>query len=455
MKTWLQRLVMALIFVLISEGLVRKLLPGGLSTLYILVKDGLTFLILLMLLRCPLQGRAAKFLFAWIVLGILLVPLVITTALHDPLLAIFGTKQYLLFEAVTLGLLAGFSQTAPLEGTRPYRWMTLALYPIVALSLMQLFLPTTHWLNLSVAGEDLSAFSAGGRLRVSGPFPFVAQYSWFLHVAIYAVTISFVLWPALKKPWSWLLHPLPVLVLLVIANVISGSRLSAIGSGLILVLGICLVSVRGRGRSLREIAAVLVVGAVALFVARTLAPAAFQAFEARSQYFIEEGEVGAEYVDRADHAFLGWIYLYEHYQPGFFGYGLGVMSNGVDSFSGYARQIRSKVWGEADLANTVLEGGYYLVAVWMGFRLYVIVLCLRAFFRLRHSKLIFAGSLVMGSVIFNGLFSTLGIQPPLAIWWFLSVGTILLLEQQEAYWRARAQEQKRRESPLETEAAAV
>ncbi|MDP0499558.1 MAG: hypothetical protein Q7P63_05610 [Verrucomicrobiota bacterium JB022] len=442
MKKGLQYLVFALIGVLICEGIIRKVLPGGLSTVFILVKDGLAFLIMLLVLQNPPKGRAGLVLAAWAGLAVVMLPMILFTAIKDPILAVFGAKQYLLFPAVALGMVAAFGQTSPLEATRPYRYMAWALYPIVALSLLQLALPPSHWLNLSVAGEDLSAFSAGGRLRVSGPFPFVAQYSWFLHVAIYAIALTLMVRPALEKPWSWLSHPLPLLFLLMIANFISGSRLSAIGSALIVVVGICFVLLRGKGKSLREIVVICAMAGLALLAARMVAPAAFEAFDVRSGDLLE-GEVGEEYMDRMNHAFFGWIYLYEHYQPGFFGYGLGVMSNGVQNISAHAAQVRSQVWGEADLANTVLEGGYYLVAIWMSFRLFIIAVCIRAFFSLQHSRVVLAGALALGSVIFNGLFSTLGIQPPLAIWWFLSVGTLLLLENLEPYWRAVAAEKKK------------
>lgn len=438
-QRWLQYLVIALIGLLITEGVIRKLMPSGLSQAFILVKDVMVLAMWVFLTRLPPpEGFFRHLQTAWLILSAAMIPLLIHSALKDPILLIWGAKQYLLFPTLVLAVGAAFRRVSPLEASRPARWITLALYPIVAMSALQLFLPVSHWLNRSVSGDDLSAFSAGGHLRISGPFPFIAQYCWFLHFAIFAAVFSFGVRKATGKVAGWLLHPAPVLLLLVVANVITGSRLSALGTIIILAISLGLVVMRGRAQSLRDVVLLLALGAGALFMARWLVPQAFAALDARTEGLVVEGEFGEEYTGRMRHNLTGWMEVAAYHQPGFLGFGLGTMSNGVDKLSGYTAQIRSRVWGEADLPNTVLEGGYYLVFVWMAFRIYVIILCILAFFRLQQARLVFAGAVALGAVIFNGLFATLGTQPPLAIWWYLSISSIFLLERLEPFWVAQA-----------------
>lgn len=69
--------------------------------------------------------------------------------------------------------------------------------------------------------------------------------------------------------------------------------------------------------------------------------------------------------------------------------------------------------------------------VWMGFRLFAIVFALQRIMALRDPKLVTAGCLVGGYIILEGIIGNLGVQPPLAIWFWLAVGTAMIIEQMD------------------------
>lgn len=136
-----------------------------------------------------------------------------------------------------------------------------------------------------------------------------------------------------------------------------------------------------------------------------------------------------------------------------FGFGIGVMSNGVQNFSGYAAAIRDRVWGETDLANTVLEGGLYFVFIWMGTRVAIVLLCLQVYLSIQHSKLIYIAAFAMGYILFNGLTQTLGIQPPLAIWWWLAIGLLIHIKRFEVFQVALARQKAKTTRTSSSQAA--
>jgi hypothetical protein len=106
-----------------------------------------------------------------------------------------------------------------------------------------------------------------------------------------------------------------------------------------------------------------------------------------------------------------------------FGYGLGTMSNGAEKLSAYARvQRREGYWTETDWLTTLFEGGIYLMFVWYGFRLWVIAYTMTGFMRRIRGKLVLAAAFCQGFIIVQGIVGTLGIQPPLAIWFWMAVG---------------------------------
>jgi hypothetical protein len=108
------------------------------------------------------------------------------------------------------------------------------------------------------------------------------------------------------------------------------------------------------------------------------------------------------------------------------GSGLGIMSNGSNTFSDYADSFRETIWTETDFASTLFEGGIYLVVIWYSLRIYVVYQTTRRYLANVEGELSIPAAFCQGFVITAGVTATLGIQPPIAIWWWFSVGTAVL-----------------------------
>jgi hypothetical protein len=115
----------------------------------------------------------------------------------------------------------------------------------------------------------------------------------------------------------------------------------------------------------------------------------------------------------------------------FLGNGLGIMSNGSDAISAYARTFRLDEWTETDFATTLFEGGPYLIFVWYAFRYYIILQTTRRFLFGVSRSLSLPAAFCQAFVILVGMTGTLAIQPPVAIWWWLGVGLSTTL-----WWRS-------------------
>jgi hypothetical protein len=301
------------------------------------------------------------------------------------------------------------------------------IIPLTILALLQLRLGSGNWVNRSLGGEDISGFSAGGHLRVSSTFSFVAQFAMYLNAMVFMLGAFLYVRPGKAKMSVYL--AMTVCGCFILSSFATGSRTAVLGDGTILGLAGALLLLKGNGKASASFFGTILVGAVAYFGVKYYWPEAFEAYEARSSGTGANSQ-DIEIEGRMSNALLGWMDGIGGAPPSNFGYGLGVMSNGSGLISPYAARWRANVgWGETDLANTLFEGGYYLVCVWMAFRLFIVAFVLQRVWALRDPQLVTAGCLAAGFVVVEGTMGALGIQPPLAIWFWLAVGTVLALEQ--------------------------
>ncbi|GAB3333771.1 hypothetical protein GCM10027299_41600 [Larkinella ripae] len=174
---------------------------------------------------------------------------------------------------------------------------------------------------------------------------------------------------------------------------------------------------------------------IALFLVRMQNPRFFAAYDKRSSGTAEvshEAEITERVFDGLTN-WANWFWVQES-TPILIGNGLGVMSNGSEKISAYANLIRSAgFWTEGDAATIAWEGGLYLLVIWYGFRILTILYCLSKWLKIRNTKYSLPSSFLMANVIINGLLGTLSIQPPVAIWWWISVGSILAIEGFDKY----------------------
>jgi len=423
----LRRTLIVLVLLLTFEGLVRKLEPGAIGVAVFLLKDVVVMFMGLQLATRHKMPRAVAFLpAAYATATFFLLPNIIVTATHDPVLAIFGTKQYLLYPIVGLSVFAVFRNATIDEIISFCRLVAFLMIPTGLVAIIQTRLPASHWLNMSVEGTSLVDFSSAGNLRVSSTFSFVAQFTCFLNMEMFMVFFAFQRFGKIKSSLTKLIFLLPV-PLLVVACYLTGSRGAVVGNTMILVFAFILGFMRGE---LAKVARFVVIAAIIAGVAL-----AFQAFfpDLMRTYSVrEQGHVfgvSDEIQDRVYKAMFGW--MSDASNVPFFGNGLGIMSNGSDAFSTYARGFRLEEWTETDFATTLFEGGPYMIFVWYAFRYYIIFETSRRLLTMTSRELFLPGALLQGYIIVFGFTGTLGIQPPVAIWWWLSVGLATVLS-----WRS-------------------
>ncbi len=419
----LQHWLLFLVLVLTFEGILRKKAPPGFKQVIFFLKDFIAIWLAVQVARMR-RPSAIRFLSTgYATIAVLMTPLIIATAFHDPILALFGAKQYLLFPVVGLAVFLAFENATREEILRFFRWIALLVIPTSLVALLQSRLSPDHWLNLSVGGTSLEIFSAGDKLRVSSTFPFVAQYGMFLNAQIFITAITLTHLQNLRRVWK--IACLSLLPLLVVGSYITGSRGAVVGNVTIVLLACGLAMTKLQSRVAVRIATLLAALYIAFIGMQHFFPSAFIAYRAR-----EEGKLvglSSEVRERTLTSLFDWANV-TGAPPTFLGYGLGVMSNGSEALSSYAAGWRSGgAWTETDYATTLFEGGFYLMVVWYGFRYFVIYQTARRFLGGVKGDLSISGAFCLAYVIMIGFTGTLGIQPPMAIWWWLGVGTSLVL----------------------------
>jgi hypothetical protein len=400
-----------LVLVLVFEGLCRKLEPNRIGVFIFLLKD---FIIVAMGFQLFLRHRLSPAIHfvsaAYFTIIVLFLPCILATASHDPILAIFGAKEYLLYPIVALGIFTVFESATVDQIVGFCRMISLLMIPTGLVAMLQTTLPATHWLNLSVAGGSLEDFTSAGHLRVSSTFSFVAQFCDFLNMQMFMVFLALHGWQKLKTSRK-LLYLLPI-PFLVVCSYLTGSRGAVVGNTAIFAIAIGLMCLRF------ELGKVFHLVGIALGIGT---------YSVR-----EEGHVlgiSPEIQERVYRSFFGW--MADAGSMPFFGNGLGIMSNGSDILSAYSRTFRSQGWTETDMATTLFEGGLYLILVWYGFRYYMIYQTMRRFLFQVSPDLSTPAAFCQAYVILVGITGTLGIQPPTAIWWWLAIGLSATL-----WWRS-------------------
>jgi hypothetical protein len=385
-----------------------------------LFKDFIVTIMALYVMRMPAVPALSALWNAYKILVVLFVPLIISTGLHDWLLAAFGVKQYLLFPMVGFATFYAFQNLKTEQILKYFRWASLLIIPTAVLAFVQLHLPPTHWLNMSVTGDSLEAFTAGDELRVSSTFSFVAQYGAFLNAEIFILMLALHGWR--KRNWIWKMLIFSLMPLLVMSSFITGSRGAVDGNTAVALVALALVLGKFQFGKALQIGVVMAGFLLMVPVVQHFAPQTMAAYSER-----ENGHLIGFSTEVKQRIYQSYFVPVEgRSMRTFLGNGLGVMSNGSSTFSHYAANWRDRLWTETDFSTTLFEGGYYLVFIWYGFRFYVIALTTSRYIREVSGEFALPVAFTQALVIVVGTLGTLAIQPPIAIWWWLAVGTSLV-----------------------------
>jgi hypothetical protein len=433
LRVYIKKLLYVLVFVLIFEGLMRKMLPSALGLLVFFLKDILCIMGIFSISKAKLNGVALKLFKNWKTVMMIFIPPAVFTVFHDPILSVFGLKQYLLYMIVGVLMPFAFPPDKMDEFKKFVICICLALIPTTAVAVLQNSLPASHWLNLSVDGGSLEGFSAGGRLRVSSTFSFTGQYSWFLNMACSFLAISF-FWPkedvkGKAKNWQ-IIYLAATGISLLIGTFITGGRSAVLGCGVCLVMGLAFAAIKSPGQIVSKGLIGIAVFTVLLGGIRAAKPEFFAAYDERSSDN-DSGTQSAEMKDRVQGNFLNWTnWVFDQDIVAImFGNGLGVMSNGSEKISQYAYDLKLESTGtESDFDTTIYEGGIYLAIVWYAFRLWMIVFCLGIWQKSRRKDWSVVLSFLLSYVILNASIGAVGKNPPVNIWLWLAIGSVLIIK---------------------------
>lgn len=421
-----------LVTTLVLEGVLRKLVPASshaITVVLFFLKDvwvcAMGFYVFRRGFSIVSPELTQKF--QWLIICFSI--LIFYTATKSVLLAVFGGKQYLLFPVVAFGTILAFEKSDARTYFKFLKFMGLLIIVTAVMAVIQSQLPMTHLLNKGVGGSDLTGFSAGGKLRLSSTFSFVAQYGMFLNASTFLVGMLFFIRQrqgmVINRIFLWSLFPA-----LLVGTFLTGSRGAVMGNAAIIAGGGAFIAWKGnaktRSRFLSAVAAIIVL----TVVVETFFPDVFVVYKARSSGS-EEVSHQREMGERVFSALTGWTGGLEGAPPTFLGYGLGTMSNGAEQLSSYAAAWRMRLWGETDMANNLFEGGWLLIFSWMLFRAWVVVFAIRAALMIKDPLLFGAASFALGHAMLQGVIAQMGIHPPVAIWFWLSVGLVISLRNLE------------------------
>lgn len=174
---------------LVLDGAVRKwLLPGSEQLVYI-AKDIL--LVALMAryfvkggLRYP-PGVSQSGLTGWLAAYVVIAALqALNPSLPSLLLGVIGLKSHVLYAALLFLVPAAFRDTDDLA--RAFRYLLVPITLVLALGVLQFYLPIDHPLNRYVRGTtwDISTFGSLHRVRVTSTFSYISGMTVFVFFAL-------------------------------------------------------------------------------------------------------------------------------------------------------------------------------------------------------------------------------------------------------------------------------
>ena len=430
-----EMLLYAMVFTLVFEGFLRKLVPP-LGTLIFFAKDILCVVGLYYVNKTLLAGSSFTIFEKWKTSVLIFIPSILFTAIIDPILAIFGLKQYLLYMVVGVLMPVAFPAKKIESFKKLVLFVTTLILPTTLVAVLQNSLPATHWLNVSVDGNSLEGFAAAGYLRVSSTFSFTGQYSWFLNL-VTPFLAAIVFWPkqkgvVVKRAWLLKIYCGVAAVSFMIGIFITGGRSAVLGCGVSIVLGLILSALKSPGKIVVSALVGLLVFAALYGGIRSVKPEFFAAYEARSSKQDDDSTQSDEIKNRVGGSFLGWTkWVFDQDIASIvFGNGLGVISNGSEKISEYAAYRKDnigKIDIEGDLPTTFFEGGMYLAIVWNSLRLWAIWYCFKVWRSVKQKDWAVLLSFLLGYVIMNACLGQIGKQPPLNMWLWLTVGAVAVI----------------------------
>ncbi|MBW4561262.1 MAG: hypothetical protein KME32_08895 [Mojavia pulchra JT2-VF2] len=335
-------------------------------------------------------------------------------SLGSPIVGFFGLKAYIFYIPLMWMLPSLFQSEEELY--RFLRNYMLLVIPVALLAVAQFGSPSSSPINMYVGGQEATA-TAGGAVRVTGTFPYIAGYS------VYLSTCFSLLIPLLTLPQTPLWRSLTVIeILLVIGtSFMTGARGLLFFEILFVVGYICILwftqpSIAARSTKQFMLPVVLISAIVPMFFNK-----AIEAFSSRVA-----GSDSETFLDRAFSAFAEPENAMQF--KGFDSYGTGATHQAVPAL----RQALNLPWGESpppaegEMGRVVLEIGPFGFLIWYGLRLALIFSLARVYLKLKTP---FFRNLALAIFLFHAINITnqLVVNSTFAIYYWFFGGFVFLL----------------------------
>jgi len=372
----IRRLIWLYFWLLLFEGALRKWVVPQLSTPLLIIRDPVVLLIYVLALQARVFPRNA-----WVsslaIIGFLslAVSFIALWPYLPPgriaLVSGFGFRA----DFLHLPLIFLMPRVLRPEDVKRIGWWTLFLVvPMSLLMVAQFHAAPDSLLNRTASGEGEQITAGLGRVRTAGTFSFVVGV-----VAYFGLATGFLVWAALKHGIykNWVLFAAGIAVLIGIA--VSGSR-SVVGACAVVVASLLFVILLRPGAVNRFGQVLLVTVVLGFIVTRT--PVFKEGLNVLTTRFsdVAESEEQSIVVGLISRVFEGFSESVRVFPTApFFGYGLGVGTNGG------AKIITSQtsfLLSEGEWARLILESGPVLGLAFVLWRCGVVVrigvLCLQS-----------------------------------------------------------------------------
>ncbi|MBO9514743.1 MAG: O-antigen polysaccharide polymerase Wzy [Variovorax sp.] len=338
------QIFLAVFFILVYEGAVRKWATGAATLPLIAMRDLLALALIVMAWRRGHLRRNRKItaaLFAWSLLVFGWGLLQLAGGESSPVIFILGLRFWLLYTWFAIAAAASMNEADYRAFILMAAWMTLIMAP---LAVVQHFSPPGSRINTQLDGDEESVFVAvSGVVRTTGTFSFTTGYSMFIALV---APVVFGLLSARKRRTSHKLLAIATFAAFMAGSFVSGSRTTVIASAMMFMVYLVGRLAFSKMKQ-KPTAAVAVVVALALFGIFTLF---FQEAILVTQTRFEEASAVEDFWERIVTILVAEPHVFNSFN--WLGAGIGYGSN-------LANYVRGGAGGAITLAES--EGGRLLL----------------------------------------------------------------------------------------------
>ncbi|MBW4686013.1 MAG: hypothetical protein KME40_13160 [Komarekiella atlantica HA4396-MV6] len=417
-----RRTVKVTLIIIIFEGVLRKwVLPQATEQIYFL-KD----LLLLIAYLSYYFSSEPKYPFKWSILNIVLIMAfswsvfqAFNPSLGSPIIGIFGLKAYFFYMPLMWILPSLFQSEEELY--KFLRNYLLLVIPVCLLATVQYFSPPSSPINIYAGGKGADAL-AGGAVRVTGSFPYIAGYSTYLSFC-FSTLIPLLTLPQ-KTIWRFL--TLIEAFLVVGTSFMTGAR-GLLAFEVLFVLGyVCILSFTHLSEFIRSVKSLL----IPIILISALVPRFFgKAIETFSSRLNDEG-AQQEFSSRALSSFSTPEKAMQ--EKGIDGYGIGATHQGSGALrNAFKLPIgEPPPIGEKDAERVLIELGPFGLLLWYGLRLIILFSTFQVLLKLKNP---FLRQLGTASLLFQAINfpAQLAFNNTYAIYYWFLTGFIFLLPELE------------------------